>query len=77
VSAGRRGTHPADRQHLRIDPTACRGVGICAHIAPQLIRLDSWGYPIVEVEPLSPGQQRKAHGAVTGCPRKALFVESK
>jgi ferredoxin len=32
---------------LRVDPTACDGIGMCAHLAPDLIVLDTWGYPII------------------------------
>ena len=60
---------------LRIDPSVCDGVGICAHVAPDLIAVDSWGYPIVHPEPLrSGGDRRQAEAAVAACPRKALRI---
>lgn len=61
---------------LRVDPVACNGVGLCAHLAPDLVTLDSWGYPLLSPRPLSAGSQRQAVRAVQGCPRKALFLES-
>lgn len=62
--------------HLRIDPSVCEGVGICAHLAPDLIAVDSWGYPILFAGPLTARTDvRQAEAAVAACPRKALYVE--
>ncbi len=59
---------------LRIDPVACEGVGICAHLAPDVVSLDQWGYPVIA--PLADERQvRQAGAAAQGCPRRALFVE--
>jgi len=59
-------------QALRIDRTACTGVGMCARLLPEAIDLDPWGYPIVhadaEVDPLE--VRRAAHA----CPRRALHT---
>ncbi len=60
---------------LRVDPVACDGVGICAHLAPDVVRLDSWGYPILPTEPLTEQARRQAARAINGCPRSALFVQ--
>lgn len=59
---------------LSVDPVACDGVGICAHLAPSLIGVDSWGYPVVTDRPLTRSEQRSADAAVAACPRAALFV---
>jgi ferredoxin len=60
---------------LRIDPAVCDGVGICAHLAADLITVDSWGYPILRAEPLRSGSERRqAEAAVAACPRKALRI---
>jgi ferredoxin len=67
-----RDTAPAK---LRLDPVACDGVGMCAHLAPSLVRLDSWGYPLMPGHALSNRDEREARRAVSGCPRRALFVE--
>lgn len=61
-------------RRLRVDIVACDGVGICAHLADQLIRVDSWGFPIVDGGPLDRAAERRARAAVTACPRKALFI---
>ena len=67
----------AGSPRLRLDPSVCDGVGICAHLAPDLITVDSWGYPIVSIEPLERRAfERQARAAVAACPRKALFLDS-
>jgi ferredoxin len=60
---------------LRLDPVACDGVGMCAHVAPALIGLDPWGFPLVPSESLGGRDRSAARRAVAGCPRRALFLE--
>ena len=60
---------------LRVDPVACDGIGMCAHVAPRLVGVDSWGYPVVDGSPLSPRAARAAAAAVASCPRRALFLQ--
>jgi ferredoxin len=60
---------------LRLDPIVCDGVGMCAHLAPSLISLDPWGFPLLPDSPLAPREQHEARRAVAGCPRRALFLE--
>jgi ferredoxin len=60
---------------LRVDPLACDGIGICSHLAPSLISVDSWGYPILPRDALSQRELRQAQAAVTACPRRALFLQ--
>jgi len=38
----------ASRFTLVIDPIACDGHGVCAELFPEGIRLDPWGFPIIE-----------------------------
>jgi ferredoxin len=64
---------PAER--LRIDPVACDGVGICSHLAPTVVAVDSWGYPILSKAALSRADRRAAKRAVNGCPKRALFLD--
>jgi ferredoxin len=59
---------------LLVDPVTCDGIGMCAHLAEDLVRLDSWGYPIVPRRDLEPGEVRQARHAVNGCPRRALSI---
>ena len=65
----------SERRRLRVDPVACAGVGICAHLAPAVVRVDSWGYPILPVAPLEGRARKQAETAVAACPRRALFLE--
>jgi ferredoxin len=62
---------------LRVDPVACDGIGMCAHLAPEVVRLDSWGYPILADRDLERRDERRARLAVAGCPRRALFLDSR
>jgi ferredoxin len=57
---------------LRVDPIACDGHGICAELFPEWIRLDDWGYPIVDPRPVPPGLEEHAQRAIKECPTLAL-----
>lgn len=59
---------------LVVDPVACDGVGMCAHLAPSLITLDRWGFPLISDSALTGRDRSAASRAVSGCPRRALFV---
>lgn len=60
---------------LRVNPIACEAHGLCAELLPELIRLDDWGYPIVE-HPEVPAQlESLARRAVDACPTLALLLE--
>lgn len=60
---------------LRVDPIRCDGVGICAHLAPQLITLDRWGFPLFPRRALTRDEIVEAQRAVRGCPMQALRLE--
>jgi ferredoxin len=64
-------------QHLRVNPILCDAYGSCAELLPELIRVDEWGYPIVDDEPIPPGLTRQARRAVALCPRLALAIETR
>ena len=56
----------------------CDGYGHCAELAPELVTLDEWGYPVITDKPFaSRGTSivHSAHLAVRGCPRQALWLE--
>lgn len=57
---------------LRVDPIACTAHGLCAELLPERIRLDDWGYPIVDDEPLPPELVAHARRAAAVCPTLAL-----
>lgn len=57
---------------LVVDPIACDGYGVCAELLPEWIRLDDWGYPIVNKGAIPPGLCAHAERAVKECPKLAL-----
>jgi len=56
---------------LSIDAAACDGVGICALVAPELITLDAWGFPVIDTTAADTGPA-KARAAARACPHRAL-----
>jgi ferredoxin len=64
--------------HLRVDPIACTGHGMCAELFPELIELDDWGYPIVHSDGVVPaGMEAHALRAADFCPTLAVLLERK
>ena len=51
---------------------ACTGHGLCAELLPELVRLDGWGYPILDGSPVPDGLTALARRTVTACPALAL-----
>jgi ferredoxin len=64
------------RPRLRVDPIACTGHGLCRELLPELIRLDDWGYPIVDGEAIPPSLMSEVRRAITACPALALRLEA-
>jgi ferredoxin len=62
---------------LRVNPIDCAAHGLCAELLPEAIRLDDWGYPVLEGEELSPGLVDLARRAADACPVLALRLEAK
>jgi ferredoxin len=60
---------------LRVDPIACTGHGICAELLPELIRLDDWGYPILDDAPISGELLPLVRRTLNACPALALRLE--
>jgi ferredoxin len=60
---------------LRVNPITCEGHGLCAELLPELIRLDDWGYPIIDQPDVPPGLERLARRAADACPTLALLLE--
>ena len=63
---------------LRVNPILCDGFGHCHELAPELVKVDEWGYPIIlqTPTPLADGAAlESARYAVRGCPRQALRIE--
>lgn len=64
-----------EEQRLRVDPIACEAHGLCAELLPERVRLDDWGYPIVDDRPLEPELVAHARRAAAACPTLALLLE--
>ena len=39
---------------MRVNPINCSGHGVCAELFPERIRLDPWGFPIIEPGEIPP-----------------------
>jgi len=61
---------------LRIRRTACQAYGICAELLPERIRLDDWGYPVIQPGEIPPHLVELALQAVRNCPTAALLMTS-
>jgi ferredoxin len=61
-------------QTLRVNPIRCDGYGICALVLPQRIRLDEWGYPLIDSSPIQERLVAHARRAVAACPVLALSL---
>jgi len=59
---------------LSVDRIKCDGRGLCAEILPELIRLDSWGYPIITPGPIPDHLMALAQRAVDDCPVLAIAL---
>jgi ferredoxin len=59
-----------------VDRIRCDGSGHCAELLPELIRLDDWGYPIVEQGPVPRHLLGHAKRAVASCPVLALTLSA-
>jgi ferredoxin len=57
-------------RELRVDRIACTGHGVCASVLPGAIRLDPWGYPIVDDAWTDPDDGAVA---IRMCPAQALY----
>ena len=60
---------------LRVDPIKCKAHGMCGELFPERIRMDDWGYPIIDPRALSDDVLEHARRAVAECPRSALRVD--
>ena len=61
---------------LRVHPIRCEAHGLCAELLPEHIRLDDWGYPIIDGEPVNPELVDLARRAADACPTLALLLET-
>ena len=63
------------RLELVVDRIKCDGRGLCAEILPEMIRLDSWGYPIIAPGPIPEHLIALAERAVDDCPVLAIALK--
>lgn len=64
----------AVNHRLRLDPIKCTGEGLCAALFPEAVRLDDWGYPIIEGHVVRRDEMVHARRAVAACPALALTL---
>ncbi len=62
---------------LRVNPIACEAHGLCAELLPERIRLDDWGYPIIDDPEVPPELLEHARRAVDACPTLALLLDER
>jgi ferredoxin len=60
---------------LRVNPIMCEAHGMCAELLPELIRLDDWGYPIIDEAQVPPDLLDLARKAADACPTLALLLD--
>ena len=60
---------------LRVDFIACDGRGLCAEALPELIKLDDWGFPIVDHQAIPSRLLADARETARTCPKLALWLE--
>jgi ferredoxin len=60
---------------IRVNPIACEAHGLCVELLPELIRLDDWGYPIIDQPEVPAELFALADRAVEACPTLALVLE--
>lgn len=60
---------------MRVDPIACDAHALCVELLPEVIRLDDWGYPILESDLVPMDLLALAERAVDACPTLALVLE--
>lgn len=59
---------------LRVNPIDCKAHGLCAELLPERIRLDEWGYPVIDDAPLDPDLISLGRRAAAACPTLALAL---
>lgn len=60
---------------LRVNPITCEAHGLCSELLPELIRLDDWGYPILDQSEVPAELLDLARRAADACPTLALILE--
>lgn len=61
---------------LRVDWIKCDGYGLCGDLAPDLVDLDEWRYPILRSDRIDPALMQDAQRIVDCCPARALVIDT-
>ena len=61
-------------KRLSVNPILCEAHGLCAELFPEWIRLDEWGYPVINPEAIPRALQAHARRAADACPTLALLL---
>lgn len=64
----------AMNRQLVVNPIACDGRGLCAELFPERVRMDPWGFPIVDPRPIPSHLEAHARRAIAACPTLALLL---
>ncbi|WP_169982906.1 ferredoxin [Microbispora sp. H10836] len=59
---------------LVVDRTRCQGHGLCAHLVPELVKLDRHGFPVFMDTGVPSWLLGEAQKAVEKCPALALRI---
>ncbi|MGN6244366.1 MAG: ferredoxin [Motilibacteraceae bacterium] len=59
-------------RRVRVDWIACQGRGLCVELLPERIRLDEWGYPVLDDAGIGEALLQHARAAARACPTRAL-----
>jgi ferredoxin len=70
------GPEQEEQQRLVVDWTRCHGHGLCAHLVPEIIHVDSQGFPVILDIPVPAWLEKDAQQAVHMCPALALRLTS-
>ena len=70
------GPEQEEQQRLVVDWTRCHGHGLCAHLVPEIIHVDSQGFPVILNIPVPAWLEKDAQQAVHMCPALALRLTS-
>ncbi len=79
AAAGHKGVPPLPVEDARdtrlvVDRTRCQGHGLCAHLVPELVKLDRHGFPVFMDTGVPSWLLGEAQKAVEKCPALALRI---
>jgi ferredoxin len=61
-------------RELRVDWIRCDGYGLCGDLAPDVIALDEWRYPIILAGSIPDVLRSDVQRAIDCCPMRALSL---